>query len=330
MITRDLARRLGLLALVGGGAVLALLYRDALNVAAIQDSIDGRLAPLVFVAAYAVATVLFVPGSLFGLAGGALFGPAWGTLWNLTGALIGASASFLISRHVAGDWVKRRAAGRLGELISGVEAEGWRFVAFVRLVPLFPFNLLNYALGLTQIPFRHYIIASALAMLPGTLLFTWIGYAGREALVGGEKTPELVLIALALIAAILFLPRLVRRMRARRARWIDPSDLRQLLSRPGGAAVIDVRGADEFFQNEFGRLPEARNIPLPELSQHLGDIVNRKTDTVVLVCRTHNRSQTAADQLNSAGFSNVVILRGGMESWSRAESDGSKERQIAS
>ena len=76
MITRDVARRLGLLALVGGGVVLALLYRDTLNVAAIQDSIDGRLVPLVFVAAYAVATVLFVPGSLFGLAGGALFGPA--------------------------------------------------------------------------------------------------------------------------------------------------------------------------------------------------------------------------------------------------------------
>jgi uncharacterized membrane protein YdjX (TVP38/TMEM64 family)/rhodanese-related sulfurtransferase len=330
MIARDVARRLGLLALVGGGAVLALLYRDALNVATIRDAMDGRLAPLVFVAAYALGAVLFVPGSLFGLAGGALFGPVWGTLWNLTGALAGAGAAFLIARHVAGDWVARRAAGRLGELVSGIEAEGWRFVAFVRLVPVFPFNLLNYALGLTQIPFRQYMIASALAMLPGTLLYTWIGYAGREALAGGENMPELVLITIALIAAILFIPRIVRRLRARRARWIDPCGLRQLLSRPGSATVIDVRGAHEFHQDEFGRLPEARNIPLPELSRRLEEIADRKADTVVLVCRTHRRSQTAAEHLNGAGFSDVVILRGGMESWSRAESDRSREHQIDS
>ena len=330
MIARDVARRLGLLALVGGGAVLAFLYRDALNIAMIRDVIDGRLAPLVFVTAYAVAAVLFVPGSLFGLAGGALFGPAWGTLWNLTGALAGAGASFLIARHVAGDWVKRRAAGRLGELVSGIDAEGWRFVAFVRLVPVFPFNLLNYVLGLTQIPFRQYMIASALAMLPGTFLYTWIGYAGREALAGGESMPELVLITIALIAAILFIPRVVRRLRAGRARWIDPSGLRKLLSRPGGATVIDVRGVQEFHQDELGRLPRARNIPLSELSRRVDEILDRKTDTVVLVCRTHKRSQTAAEHLKGAGFSDIVILRGGMESWSRAESDGSGERQINS
>jgi len=218
MTMPHVARRLGLVVLVAGGAVWALLYRDALNVATIQSAVDGRLAPLVFATAYAVATVLFVPGSLFGLAGGALFGPAWGTLWNLTGALAGASAAFLIARHVAGDWVTRRAAGRLGELVSGIEAEGWRFVAFVRLVPVFPFNMLNYALGLTQIPFRQYLIASALAMLPGTLLYTWIGYAGREALAGGENMPELILATMALIAVILFLPRVVRRLRRTRTR----------------------------------------------------------------------------------------------------------------
>lgn len=330
MIARHVAFRFGLIALVGGGAVLALLYRDALNVATIHSAIDGRFAPLVFVTTYAVATVLFVPGSLFGLAGGALFGPAWGTMWNLMGALIGASASFLIARHLAGDWVKRRAAGRLGELVSGIEAEGWRFVAFVRLVPVFPFNLLNYALGLTQIPFRQYIVASALAMLPGTVLYTWIGYAGREALAGGRNMPELVLISIALIAAILFIPRIVRRLRAKRARWIDACELRQLLSRSDSATVIDVRGADEFQQRECGPLPRARNIPLPELSQRLDEIADRKAGTVILVCRTHKRSQVAAEQLIGAGFSDVVILRGGMESLSGAGSDGSKERQIQS
>ena len=318
MNTRHVARRLGLVALIGGGAVWALLYGDALNVATIHSAMDGKLAPLVFVIAYAVAAVFFVPGSLFGLAGGALFGPVWGTLWNLTGALAGASAAFLIARHVAGDWVARRAAGRLGELVSGIEAEGWRFVAFVRLVPVFPFNLLNYALGLTQIPFREYVIASAFAMLPGTFLYTWIGYTGREALAGGKNMPELILTTIALVASILFLPRIVRRLRARRARWVDPSGLRQLLSRSGSVTVLDVRSEHEFHQEEFGRLPEARNIPLPELSQRLDEITDRKAGTVVLVCRTHKRSQTAAEQLHAAGFTDVVILRGGMESWRRA------------
>jgi hypothetical protein len=77
--------------------------------------------------------------------------------------------------------VARKAGGRAKQLIDGVEQEGWRFVAFVRLVPLFPFNLLNYALGLTRIPFPAYVIASWLFMLPGAFAYTWLGFAGREA-----------------------------------------------------------------------------------------------------------------------------------------------------
>jgi uncharacterized membrane protein YdjX (TVP38/TMEM64 family) len=100
--------------------------------------------------------VAFLPGAVFGLAGGALFGPVWGSLWNLIGATLGATLAFLAARYTAGDWVARRTGARLKALVEGVEAEGWRFVAFVRLVPLFPFNLLNYALGLTRIRLDHY------------------------------------------------------------------------------------------------------------------------------------------------------------------------------
>ena len=314
MISRSVVARLGLVLLVVSGAVLALLYRDALDVETISEGIDGRLAPLLFVIAYAVGAVFFLPGSLFGLAGGVLFGPAWGTLWNLCGALAGAGTAFLIARHVAGNWVKRRAAGRLGELVSGIEAEGWRFVAFVRLVPVFLFNLLNYALGLTQISFRHYMIASALAMFPGTLLYTWIGYAGREALIGGENTPELILITIALVAVILYIPRVVRRLRGKQAQWIDSSGLRQLISTPGNAIVIDARGTQEFQQDG---LPEAYNIPLPELPQRLKEIGEHRENAVILVCQTHKRSKTAAEHLTKAEFSNIKILRGGMEAWHR-------------
>ena len=108
--------------------------------------------------------------------------------------------------EVEGWWTSQR-------LVAGVEAEGWRFVAFVRLVPLFPFNLLNYALGLTQIPLTQYILASLVCMAPGTLAYAWLGYAGREALADNRSAINYALIALALLAAVALLPRLVRRLR---------------------------------------------------------------------------------------------------------------------
>jgi uncharacterized membrane protein YdjX (TVP38/TMEM64 family) len=134
--------------------VAAVALRDRFDTAALETWVSsaGAAGPLLFMALYALATVLFLPGSVITLAGGALFGPVWGTLWNLTGATIGASLAFLIARYLGADWVARRAGPRLQSLNEGVSAEGWRFVAFVRLVPLFPFNLLNYALGLTRIP----------------------------------------------------------------------------------------------------------------------------------------------------------------------------------
>ena len=196
---------------------LAVAWRDRFDVAALQTWVEsaGSAAPLVFIALYAAATVLFLPGSVITLAGGALFGPVWGTLWSLTGATLGAALAFLIARHLGGDWIARRAGPRLSRLNDGVAAEGWRFIAFVRLVPLFPFNLLNYALGLTRIAFLPYVLASALFMLPGALAFTWLGYAGREALSGGEGTVRAILIALALVTSMAFLPRWIRKFRAK-------------------------------------------------------------------------------------------------------------------
>ena len=207
--------RLILVLLLVAGIVLALSLREGLDAAALEHWVEraGLAGPLVFIALYTLATLLFLPGSLLTLAGGALFGPLWGTLINLTGATLGAALAFLVARYLAADWVQGRAGGLLKHLIQGVEAEGWRFVAFTRLVPLFPFNLLNYALGLTRIPFVHYLLATALCMLPGALAYTWLGYAGREAVAGGEGLIQKGLIALALLAALLFLPRLIARLR---------------------------------------------------------------------------------------------------------------------
>ena len=209
--------------LLVGAIALALVYRDRLDAGALAAWVGGAGAagPLLFIGLYAAATVLFLPGSVLTLAGGALFGPLWGTLYNLIGATLGAGLAFLVARHLAADWVQARAKGLLGRLVQGVEVEGWRFVAFTRLVPLFPFNVLNYALGLTRIPFVHYLVASLIFMLPGALAYTYLGFAGREAVAGGEGLIQKGLIALALLAAVAFLPRLVARLRQRPAMSIQ-------------------------------------------------------------------------------------------------------------
>ncbi len=219
MTVRTVLPRVVLGFAIAGAAIWLALNRDRLDPALLESSIRnlGLWAPVVHIALFAVATVLFVPGTIFGLAGGLLFGPFWGTLFNLAGATLGATASFLVARYLAADWVRRKAGTRLQNLIAGVEAEGWRFVAFTRLVPLFPFNFLNYAFGLTRIPLAQYVLASLVCMAPGTMAFTWLAYAGREAMAGEDTAIRYALIALALLAAIAFLPRLARRIRAGRS-----------------------------------------------------------------------------------------------------------------
>lgn len=203
--------RILLLALIAAGMTMAILYREHFDARLLAQWIEnaGVAGPLLFILIYAVGTVVFLPGSVLTLAGGALFGPLFGTLYNLIGATIGATLAFLIARYLASDWVERKTGGRLKRLKEGVEQEGWRFVAFVRLVPLFPYNLLNYALGLTRLRLTHYIIASFLFMLPGALAYTYLGYAGREAIAGGEELIQKGLLALALLAMAAFLPRMI-------------------------------------------------------------------------------------------------------------------------
>ena len=313
---RILPRVLLLLGIVAAIAWVAV-NRDRLDIEAFDAWLSGLrlLAPLAYLAFYAVGTVAFLPGALFALAGGALFGPVWGSLLNLVGATIGASIAFLIARYLAGDWVAARSGGRLKRLIEGMEAEGWRFVAFVRLLPLFPFNLTNYALGLTRIRFPSYVVTSFVCMAPGAIAYTWLGHAGREALAGDASAIRYGLLALGLLAAVAFLPRLIRRLRGDQNRWIDSSALADRLC-DGGITIVDVRGPDEF-TGPLGHIDTALNIPLGELSGRLTEISAFQALPVIVVCKTDKRSASAASALSEAGFGDVSVLRGGMEQWNR-------------
>lgn len=150
----------------------------------------GFWGPLVFVLGYAVATVAFIPGSLLTLAAGAIFGLAQGTLYTFLGATLGASAAFLIARYGARGAIERRIAGnrKFAAIDRAVGREGFKIVALLRLSPVFPFNLLNYSLGLTKVRFLDYLLAS-IAMLPGTLLYVYYGKAAGSlaAVAGGVK-----------------------------------------------------------------------------------------------------------------------------------------------
>ena len=300
------------------GIVVFAVTRPQLDPVAIKEAVAGlgALAPVVFIFLSALATVFFVPGTLVGLTGGALFGPWWGTLANLTGATLGATLAFLLARHLVSDWARQKAGPRVGSLIRGVEDEGWRFVAFVRLVPMFPFNLLNYALGLTRIPLAHYVVASFFCMLPGTLAFTWLGHAGREAISGNTAAVRYGLLALALLASIAFLPRLVRRVRGNKStRWIETQALAaELAAAKNTVPVIDVRDTDDF-SGPMRHITGARNIPLGELPHRLAELETLKGESLVLVCHTDKRSAKAAALLAAAGFAHVRILRRGMVGW---------------
>ena len=199
-------------------AVAAWLLRESWSIDAVKEWVQslGVWGPLGFALIYVVATVLFIPGSALTLAGGAMFGPLWGTFYNLSAATVGATIGFLVARYLAGDWVEQRSAGGLLKIKHGVEAEGWRFVVFVRLVPLFPFNLLNYALGLTRIPLGQYTLATYVAMLPGAFAYTYLGHVGGEAL-EGQGTLRGGLLALALLAVVAFLPGFIKRWRSGRS-----------------------------------------------------------------------------------------------------------------
>ena len=151
------------------------------NVPKIKTWVEGfgRIAPLVYIGLYLVSTVFFLPGSPVTVLAGFVFGPLWGIFYASIASIISVSIAFLIARYVARDlvesWVKDNAQFR--KIDEQVEEQGWRILMFTRLVPIFPFNLQNYAYGLTSIRFSTYVLVSAIFMLPGTAVFVQLGGA---------------------------------------------------------------------------------------------------------------------------------------------------------
>ncbi len=152
----------------------------------------GALGPVAFVLGYVAATVAFIPGSVLSLAAGAVFGLGQGVIYVMIGATAGASLAFLLARSVAREAVAQRVAGnpRFAAIDRAVGREGFKIVVLLRLSPVFPFNMLNYGLGLTNVRFTDYVLAS-IGMLPGSLLYTYSGFvAGDIVRLAGNVGPE--------------------------------------------------------------------------------------------------------------------------------------------
>jgi len=173
---------------------------------ALQDWIRslGVLGPLAFMVVYAVATVAALPGSALSIVAGAVFGPVLGVVTVIFAATLGASLAFLVSRYFARNSIEKWLEGnekfrRLDELTA---RHGDIMVAITRLVPLFPFNLLNYGFGLTRVAFKTYVVWSFVCMLPGTILYV-VGSAAVAEAVREGKVPWLLVVVVALILGII-------------------------------------------------------------------------------------------------------------------------------
>jgi uncharacterized membrane protein YdjX (TVP38/TMEM64 family) len=169
----------------------------------------GPAGVIAYIALYVLACVFMLPGSVLTLGAGAVFGLARGTLIVSVASTLGATAAFLAGRYLARDRVARRIEGneRFRAIDEAVGREGWKIVGLTRLSPVFPFNLLNYAYGITKVGLRDYVLASWIGMLPGTVLYVYLGsLAGSLATLGrhgaGRTPAQWALFAVGLLATV--------------------------------------------------------------------------------------------------------------------------------
>lgn len=214
---------LGIL-LIAAILVAATLFpaREFLKAALVWIQGLGTWGPVIFILIYVVACVFMMPGSLLTLGAGVIFGVARGFVYVSAGSTLGATAAFLVGRYLARDWVARKLENhpRFKTLDAAAAREGWRIVLLTRLSPLFPFNVLNYAFGLTRVSLKQYFLASWLGMLPGALMYVYLGsLAGDLAgLHNGVKAPPALKWTLGIVTVLvtLYLTRVATKALARR------------------------------------------------------------------------------------------------------------------
>ncbi len=223
--------RLIILAVLVIGGSIAIAVMDGLSEDVLEAWVRdaGAAAPIVFIVLYAVLTVLLFPGSVITAAGGVIFGVVLGTVFSVIGASLGAGAAFLVGRWLGRQQVERLAGKRIGALDSWLGERGFVAVLYTRLIPLLPFNALNYALGVTSVSFRDYLSATVVGIIPGTFAYAALGGSFRD------PTSPVFITAVALIVILLVAgPFANRMMRGRGAGPPRLDDTHAVRPNPGG------------------------------------------------------------------------------------------------
>lgn len=167
----------------------------------------GPVGVIVFIVGYALATVLFLPGWIFTVSAGLIYGIVGGTLVALAGAILGSSLAFLVARYLLRQNIEEmtRKNPRFRAIDEAIGKNGWKIVGLLRLSPLIPFNLSNYFYGITSISFASYVAVSAIGMIPGTLMYAYLGAIGQASVSGGtsQRSPlQYLLLGIGLVATI--------------------------------------------------------------------------------------------------------------------------------
>lgn len=194
-------------------AVKYLNIQEILRNALVWIDQLGFWKPLAFIVIYNLATVLFVPGAIATLGGGIIFGVVWGSVYVFIAATLGATSAFLVGRYLCRDWVCQRLEGnaKFKAIDQAIAKQGFKIVLLTRLSPIFPFNLLNYAFGITQVSLKDYCLGS-LGMIPGTIMYVYLGsLVGDIAMLGtaNQTTNPQAIVAQAVMRVVGFIATVV-------------------------------------------------------------------------------------------------------------------------
>ncbi|OHB43442.1 MAG: hypothetical protein A2069_02335 [Planctomycetes bacterium GWB2_41_19] len=213
-----------ILLIIIGGAFFAFRY-TALSQYTQKDALLSLLTqlrghwwgPFGFILIYGIGCMLALPGSLLTLCGGAIFGVAWGTLYNILASNLGATLAFFMARYFGRDFISRFMKGRVEAFDEKVASHGFRFIFTLRLIPLIPFNGLNLGSGLSKIKYRDYLLGSVLGMLPGTFIYTYFADALLRGATGSGKRAYInLIIASALLILISLVPTLYKKFKKKK------------------------------------------------------------------------------------------------------------------
>lgn len=310
--------KLAVLAMIVAGALVAvrvtplgdLLSRDGID-AAIRWLRGSTWAPVTFIGIYTGSMALALPGSVLTLAGGALFGLFWGVVYNSIAANLGANLAFLLARWLGRDGVERLLGDRLEKLDRAARDHGFRGLLTLRLVPLVPFNALNFGAGLTAMRWSTYALATAIGILPGTIVYTMFADALLEGSTRASRDAFVrVAVSGALLILLAFLPQIVKKMNislpgtARLSAWLLVPAL-ALLGGLGGAVPDRPQGVETGPRDLPGILQA-----LPDhdrFTELLADVVSGSRVDYARLARESERLDAYVDEL--AGTDPTVLER---------------------